>query len=201
MEKKIFERPIIKKINAGLPDKFGLKGRLEAISQIEDIGVDELVSKFGSPVFVLSEKVIRRTYQEAYRAFSTRYPKIQFSWSYKTNYLDAVCKIFHSEGSWAEVVSGFEYEKAINNGVPPTQIIFNGPDKSEADLIKAVENQSLIHIDHFDELYTLFKIAQTSVKRPKVSIRVNMDTGVYPQWDRFGFNYENGEAWDALNPN
>ncbi len=26
-----------------------------------------------------------------------------------------------------------------------------------------------------------------------------MDTGVYPQWDRFGFNYENGEAWDALN--
>jgi len=199
MEKKQFERPIIKKINAGLPDKFGLKGRLEAISQIEDIGVDELVSKFGSPVFVLSEKVIRRTYQEAYRAFSTRYPKIQFSWSYKTNYLDAVCKIFHSEGSWAEVVSGFEYEKAINNGVPPTQIIFNGPDKSEADLIKAVENQSLIHIDHFDELYTLFKIAQTSVKRPKVAIRVNMDTGVYPQWDRFGFNYENGEAWDALN--
>jgi len=26
-----------------------------------------------------------------------------------------------------------------------------------------------------------------------------MDTGIYPQWDRFGFNYENGEAWDALN--
>ena len=26
-----------------------------------------------------------------------------------------------------------------------------------------------------------------------------MDTGVYPMWDRFGFNYENGQAWDALN--
>jgi len=26
-----------------------------------------------------------------------------------------------------------------------------------------------------------------------------MDTGIYPQWDRFGFNYENGEAWNALN--
>ena len=26
-----------------------------------------------------------------------------------------------------------------------------------------------------------------------------MDTGVYPMWDRFGFNYENGEAWDAIN--
>jgi diaminopimelate decarboxylase len=26
-----------------------------------------------------------------------------------------------------------------------------------------------------------------------------MDTGVYPLWDRFGFNYENGQAMDAIN--
>ena len=26
-----------------------------------------------------------------------------------------------------------------------------------------------------------------------------MDTGVYPMWDRFGLNYENGQAWDAIN--
>ena len=25
-----------------------------------------------------------------------------------------------------------------------------------------------------------------------------MDTGIYPMWDRFGFNYENGEAWSAI---
>jgi diaminopimelate decarboxylase len=25
-----------------------------------------------------------------------------------------------------------------------------------------------------------------------------MDTGIYPMWDRFGFNYENGTAWSAL---
>jgi len=36
-------------------------------------------------------------------------------------------------------------------------------------------------------------------RRPRVAIRVNMDTGVYPMWDRFGFNYENGQAWDAIN--
>jgi diaminopimelate decarboxylase len=26
-----------------------------------------------------------------------------------------------------------------------------------------------------------------------------MNAGIYPQWDRFGFNYENGEAWNAIN--
>jgi diaminopimelate decarboxylase len=25
-----------------------------------------------------------------------------------------------------------------------------------------------------------------------------MDVGIYPLWDRFGFNYENGEAWQAI---
>ena len=55
------------------------------------------------------------------------------------------------------------------------------------------------HIDHFDELYEIIGLAEKVEKRPRVAIRVNMDTGVYPQLDRFGFNYENGEAWDALN--
>ncbi len=25
-----------------------------------------------------------------------------------------------------------------------------------------------------------------------------MDTGVHPQWSRFGFNIDNGEAYDAI---
>jgi diaminopimelate decarboxylase len=77
--------------------------------------------------------------------------------------------------------------------------VFNGPDKSREDLAKAIKNGSLIHIDHFDELYEIISLSKESVLRPKVAIRVNMNTGIYPQWDRFGFNYENGEAWDALN--
>ena len=199
MDKKAFERPYIKKIQAGMPSKFGMKPRVEPLTHIDDNGVADLIREFGSPLFVISEKTIRETYKKAKHAFTTRYPKVQFAWSYKTNYLDAVCRIFHSEGSWAEVVSGFEYDKALLNGVKGSQIIFNGPDKNDEDLKKAVENDSLIHIDHFDEMYAILALSETSGKKPKVAIRVNMDTGVYPMWDRFGFNYENGDAWDAVN--
>lgn len=156
------------------------------------------MKQHGSPLFVLSERTIRQTYRRALRAFTMRYPKVQFAWSYKTNYLDAICNIFHQEGSWAEVVSGFEYQKAIRNGVPGNLILFNGPDKSTEDLRLAVDNRSLIHLDHFDELYTLIEMLEGTGKRARVAIRVNMDTGVYPQWDRFGFNYESGEAWNAI---
>jgi diaminopimelate decarboxylase len=199
MTKLAFERPIIQRINAGLPSKYGMSHRLEPLSHIDGTAIKDLIGEFGSPLFVLSESTIRKTYKEAHRAFSSRYPNVQFAWSYKTNYLNAVCNVFHQEGAWAEVVSGFEYDKAIANGVPGELILFNGPDKSTEDLQKAIRNNSLIHIDHFDELYEIIHLSKEMTERPKVAIRVNMDTGIYPKWDRFGFNYENGEAWDALN--
>ncbi|MGF2410784.1 hypothetical protein [Ferruginibacter sp.] len=198
MKKMLYESPSIQKLNGGMMNKFGTRTEYEPVKQIDGVAVQTMMAQYGSPLFVLSERTIRRNYQNAVRAFKTRYPKVQFAWSYKTNYLNAVCKIFHQEGSWAEVVSGFEYRKAIGNGVPGNKIIFNGPEKTNEELELAVNNGSLIHIDHFDELYQLIILSDQLNKKPRVAIRVNMDTGIYPMWDRFGFNYENGQAFSAL---
>ena len=197
--KKVYEKPVIIRMTEGIPNKFGKRDHITIIDEIDGVKVEELVEKYGSPLYVISEKTLREKYKKLHKAFSVRYPKFQPAWSYKTNYLDAVCNVFHSEGSWAEVVSGFEYEKAIENGVPGDKIIFNGPYKLKEDLVKAIKNGSFIHIDHFDELYDIILLADELKLRPKVAIRVNMDTGIFPQWDRFGFNYDNGEAWKALN--
>jgi len=199
MEKQRYQRPVLKKLETNMPNKFGLRTEYVPKTHIDGVAVKDLIKEYGSPLFVISESTIRKTYKEAKKAFTTRYPKVQFAWSYKTNYMSAVCNVFHQEGSWAEVVSGFEYDKAILNGVDGSKIIFNGPDKTEEDLEKAIKNESLIHIDHLDELYSVIELTDKLKKKPKVAIRVNMDTGIYPMWDRFGFNYENGQAWDALN--
>jgi hypothetical protein len=44
---------------------------------------------------------LRDAYRAAHRAFSRRYPDVQFAWSYKTNYLNAICRVFHQEGAIA----------------------------------------------------------------------------------------------------
>jgi diaminopimelate decarboxylase len=199
MEKLRYERPVITSLNSGVTNKFGTRNLQAPMREIDGVQVSEIVEKFGSPVFVMSERKVRQLYRDAHRAFSSRYPKVQFAWSYKTNYINAICNIFHQEGSWAEVVSIFEFNKAIGNGVPGKHIIFNGPEKTEEDLITAMGHDALIHIDHLDELYLLTGLCTRLKKRPRVAIRVNMDTGIYPMWDRFGFNYENGQAWDAIN--
>ena len=198
MKKLAYESPYIKKLNVGLMNKFGMRTEYLPVKEIDGVPVKKLFADYGSPLFVISESQIRANIHSANRAFKTRYPKVQFAWSYKTNYLDAVCRVFHQEGSWGEVVSGFEYRKALSNNVPGDKIIFNGPDKTEEDLKLAIKNNSLIHIDHLDELYQLIEMSEGLATKPRVAIRVNMDVDIYPIWDRFGFNYENGQAWTAI---
>jgi diaminopimelate decarboxylase len=199
MAKLIFERPTITRLTPGVPSKHGVGTVISPMPFIDGVMVDDLMDKYGSPLYVLSERTIRKGIEDINRAFSLRYPKVQMAWSYKTNYLGAVCRIFHQEGSWAEVVSGFEYEKALRNGVKGENIIFNGPGKTGDELEKAVRNGSFIHIDHLDELFLLSDVCKRINLEARVAVRVNMDVGIYPKWDRFGLNYENGEAWDAIN--
>ena len=199
MSKLIFERPTITRLNPGVPSKHGVGTVISTMPFVDGVLVDDLMDKYGSPLYIFSERSIRKGMEDINRAFSLRYPKIQMAWSYKTNYLDAVCRIFHQEGAWAEVVSGFEYEKALRNGVKGENIIFNGPGKTGSELEKAVRNGSFIHIDHLDELFLLSDICKRINSEARVAVRVNMDIGIYPKWDRFGLNYENGEAWDAIN--
>ena len=86
MEKTRYERPIIQKLNSGMLNKFGSATEIAPLLAIDGMPVKRLVEEYGSPVFVFSERQIREKYNEVVKAFTTRYPKVQFGWSYKTNY-------------------------------------------------------------------------------------------------------------------
>ncbi len=195
-----YEKPVITKVETGFMNKFGsspLYAR-KIRKDIDGVSVEELVERFGSPLFVISERKLRENYKRLMQAFSSRYPNVQLGWSYKTNYLQAVCAVLHQEGALAEVVSKFEYEKARKLGMEGHQIIFNGPYKPYEALKLAAEEGAVINADHFDEIFELERVAQELGRQIKIGIRLNMDTGIYPQWSRFGFNLESGQAMDAV---
>jgi len=194
-----YHKPTINKIEFTMASKYGSPLRTQKIrTDIDGVKIADLVEKFGSPIFVFSQTKIESLYNTLYSAFSSRYPDVQFGWSYKTNYLNEVCKVFHKLGSVAEVVSEFEYQKARALGIEGKDIIFNGPYKPYADLKIAVQEGAKIHVDNLFELNDLEQIADELNTTIKVAIRINMDTGIHPQWSRFGFNYENGEAYEAV---
>jgi diaminopimelate decarboxylase len=197
MSRPLYDRPVIARHLMGMMNKFSRVQSMQPQTHIDGVPVDTLVEMYGSPVFVFSEKTMVARFRELRDAFSRRFAKVRITWSYKTNYLDAICKVFHREGAWAEVVSEFEWEKARHLGVPGDRIHLNGPLKTEAVLRRVLPEGTIVHIDNFDELALLERLATEMNITPKVAIRVNLAVESIPAWSRFGFNLENGQARTA----
>lgn len=167
---------------------------LLAFSEIDGVSIASLVSEFGSPLFVFSEKDVQAKAGQMREAFTSRYPKTSFAWSVKTNYLNAICQILRNEGWIAEVVSDFEYRKARKLGFPGKEIVFNGPYKPPEILALAVSEGALVQIDNMEELGRLEELAKSAKEPIELGLRVWLDAGVKPIWSKFGFALANGEA-------
>ncbi len=63
MEKLIYERPVIQKLNTGLMNKFGMVTEYDPMTNIDGVPVKRITKDYGSPVFVLSENKIRDKYK------------------------------------------------------------------------------------------------------------------------------------------
>jgi diaminopimelate decarboxylase len=195
-----YEKPVIQKLHGGLMNKFGRSPAYarKVRESIDGVPIDRLVAEHGSPLFVFSERTIRRKFRQVHDAFATRYPNVAFGWSYKTNTLGAVCALMHREGALAEVVSAMEYDRARALGVPGDRIVFNGPYKPLPVLERAAADGATIHVDHLDEIADLEQVSRKLGRPLRVGMRLNLDAGIYPAWSRFGFNLESGQALDAV---
>jgi len=168
-----------------------------ALTAIDGCKIDDIVDRVGSPVFVFSEQTLRQKINRMRTAFRSRYPETRFLWSYKTNYLDAICQVLKSEGWGAEVVSSFEYKKARHLGYEGNEIVFNGPYKSPEAIRPALSEGALIQIDNWDDLDRVETVAEELGGHFNVGIRVWFATGHGPTWSKFGFNLASGEAQRA----
>ena len=174
---------------------FGSRGRF--LGEIDGVSVLALLTEFGSPLFVFSERTLRGHARRAREAFGSRYPRTSFAWSFKTNYLDAICQAFRQEGWIAEVVSDFEYEKARRLGFTGEEIVFNGPYKPRPILERAIAEGALVQIDNWDELALVEELVSVSERPVPVGLRVWLDAGVQPIWSKFGFALANRDAGRA----
>ncbi len=155
----------------------------------------DLMRQFGSPLFIVDEAALRGAYRAMRGAFAQAGIDARIAYSYKTNYLPAVCAILHQEGARAEVVSGMEYALARSLAVPPADIVFNGPAKRRADLERALGEGALVVIDGFDELEAVISIADGLDRPAPVGLRLDLGAG---GWSRFGVRCDNGDALRAM---
>jgi diaminopimelate decarboxylase len=192
-----YERPLIVRHSLAGVNKLGAVPAVRPMTAVDGVRVDELVAAYGSPLFVFSEAAMRERVRELRAELGRRLARFEVAWSYKTNYLGAVCRIFHQEGSLAEVVSGMELRKALAAGVKGPQIVFNGPAKTAADLALAFGKRVQVNLDHLDELALAERVADELGVSPEVGLRISQSELPVPTWDRFGFHLESGRALEA----
>jgi diaminopimelate decarboxylase len=132
-----------------------------------------LAERYGTPLYVTDESVIRahfRRYKEAFASFDTA---IYFA--VKANGNLAILRILAQEGAGADVFSGGELELVKKAGIPLDRVLFNGNAKSESELRAAVESDVTVSVDSREELQTLSAIASEQGKEAGISMRVNPD--------------------------
>ena len=137
-----------------------------------------LAQRYGTPLHVADETAIRRHYGALLGAASAGPSRARVFYSYKSNCVPGLLRVLHAEGCGAEVISPYELWLARRLDVPPSQIIYNGVNKSLDDLRAAVElGVGLINVDSLAELRRLSSIARPGQPPIDVGVRVFPSVG------------------------
>lgn len=168
----------------------------------------ELAKKYGTPLYVLDENVIRSTCKAYVDSFKRHYDgKGLALYASKALSCKALCEIAKEENMGLDVVSGGELYTALKAGFPVENIHFHGNNKTYDEICFAVDsNISKIVVDNLTELETLDKICGEKGKVQKISMRIKPGVDAHThnfirtgQIDsKFGFALETGEAMNAV---
>ncbi len=144
------------------------------MEQIDYKLLKNLDEKYGTPFYVMNPDKYRSNIESFLNAFKKRYEKVIAGYSFKTNYVPALCKIAMQEGLMAEVVSEMEYKLARKIGFE--KIIFNGPIKRSCVFNEALEYGAIINLDSEYEVDMIRQYRQEHPdKHLKIGLRININ--------------------------
>ena len=139
---------------------------------IEKIKAENLIKKYGSPIYCYSTKRLVDNINNFKNSFKSFSPLICFS--VKSNYNSTILKIIKEYGLGADVVSDGELKKVLSLGFKPNRIVYSGVGKKFEELKFAIsKNILLINVESESELKNIEKLAQKFRKKVNIGLRLN----------------------------
>ncbi len=133
--------------------------------------IDEILKDYSTPLYIFSEDQIRENCRNLKNMLKKHFKKFCIYYSYKTNYLDDVCRIVSEEGLGAEVVSLGELSRARKWA--PNNIIFSGIYKPDYILRYLVRNKvNFIAISSLNEFLRVNKYFADINEIQPIAIRI-----------------------------
>ena len=139
---------------------------------IEKIKAENLIKKYGSPIYCYSNKKLIENINSFKNSFKSFNPLICFS--VKSNYNSNILKIIKNHGLGADVVSDGELKKVLSLGFKPNKIVYSGVGKKFEELKFAInKNILLINVESESELKIIQKLAKKFKKKINIGLRLN----------------------------
>jgi diaminopimelate decarboxylase len=141
---------------------------------VEDVAVDELAAKHGTPLFIYSKNTFLDHLKKIQKAWSAIDTTVCYSVKACGNI--NILKFMAQAGSGFDIVSGGELFRVLKAGGDPAKVVYAGVGKTDKEITEALNTG----IDYFNieseaELENLITLAKKTGKRTKASLRVNPD--------------------------
>ncbi|MFX1420344.1 MAG: diaminopimelate decarboxylase [Promethearchaeota archaeon] len=150
----------------------------DGILYFANVSTLEIAERFGTPIYVLNEKMIRKRYRELKDNLNSKYKKNKIYFAVKSNTNLSVLKILISEGSNFDCSSVGEILSCLKSDIPPDRIIYTGNMFTNDDLKIAVNKDILVNLDSYSQLKRLTNIYETMGKeKTLISFRFNPELG------------------------
>ncbi len=166
-----------------------------------------LAEKYGTPLFVYDTALIKERAKAFIQTFEGAGVKAQVAYASKAFSSIAMYQLAAKEGLSLDVVSGGELYTAIRAGFPVDRIHFHGNNKSDEEIIFAIEAAiGCFVVDNFYEIDQLKRLASLHNKQVNILLRVTPGIEAHThdyittgQADsKFGFDLNNGQADQAF---
>ena len=167
----------------------------------EQVPLEELARRFGTPCFVYSAGAIEAAYREFAAALQGRPALVCYS--VKANSNLAVLALLARLGAGFDIVSGGELARVLAAGGDARKTLFSGVGKSAAEIELALEKGvACLNVESAAELERVDAIARRRGQRAPIALRVNpdIDPRTHPyistglRESKFGVAYAEAEA-------
>ena len=156
-----------------LPSSEGFSYREHRL-HCEDVALDTLAQRYGTPLYVYSRRAIEAGYQAYASALSGRDALVCYA--VKANSNLAVLDVLARLGAGFDIVSGGELARVLAVGGDASKTVFSGVGKGESEIEAALNvDVACFNVESSSEMDRIDGVARRLHKRARIALRVNPD--------------------------
>lgn len=156
----------------------------------EGVAIETLARKFGTPLYVYSQRTLTNHFQKLDHAMAPVDHLICFAM--KSNSNQSVLRTIANLGGGFDIVSGGELQRVIAAGGDPRKCVFAGVGKTEAEIEFALRRGVYsFNVESEPELQRINKVAARLKKVAPVAVRVNPNVDAHTHAKITTGTYEN----------